>query len=58
MQIENGSYDLEVLVFEKGLLKIKGQGRIKLQCYITNYGIMEKDISWESPPSFYNVIHE
>ena len=58
MQIGNGSYDIEVLVFEDDLLKIKGQGGITTtMVYDANEGIHRGDISWDSPPSFYDVSH-
>ncbi|MEA2053664.1 MAG: hypothetical protein U9O96_00880 [Candidatus Thermoplasmatota archaeon] len=58
MQMGNTSYDLEVLIFEDDLLKIKGQGGIKVDFQVYEDGIYRKDVSWISLPTFRYVSHE
>lgn len=48
VQMENKSYDLEILVFENDLLKIKGSGEVTVYLYNTGKGGYGYEVSLDS----------
>ena len=56
VQMENKSYDLEILVFENDLLKIKGNGGVTVYLYNAGKGGYRYEVSLDS--LYFEKVHE